>query len=55
MRLVMVIFLTLFIVAATLVFEQLKTNEQQWSLLFFMLVAVFEIAAILYFMLKEGE
>ena len=54
MRTTMVVFLTLFIVAATFVFQELKTDEQQWTLLFFVVVAFFEIAAILYFTVQEG-
>lgn len=54
MRLVMVVFLTLFIAASTMVFDQLKTDEQQWTLLFFVVIAFFEIAAILYFTVQEG-
>ena len=54
MRLVMVLFLTLFIVAATFVFQELKTDEQQWTLLFFVIIAFFEIVMLLYFTVQEG-
>lgn len=54
MRLVMVLFLTLFIAASTMVFDQLKTNEQQWTLLFFVIIAFFEIVMLLYFAVQEG-
>lgn len=54
MRLVMVLFLTLFIAASTMVFDQLKTDEQQWTLLFFVIIAFFEIVMLLYFTVQEG-
>ena len=54
MRLVMVLFLTLFIVASTFVFQELKTDEQQWTLLFFVVIAFFEIVMLLYFTVQEG-
>jgi heme/copper-type cytochrome/quinol oxidase subunit 4 len=50
-----VVLLTVYIAASAFVFPQLEHERQQWTLVFFDAIALFEICVLSYFLLLKED
>lgn len=52
---IIIVYLTVFIAASAFVFPELEHERQQWTLVFFDAIALFEICILSYFLLLKED